>query len=139
MALRDFFVGPGATQVLPTELLTAIEFAVPGTGFVAGFRKFGVRPAMDIAVVSVGIAGMREDHALRDTRVAFGAVAPTPLRGGRTEAAIEGEALTPEIISRAARSAREEVSPISDVRASAWYRKELVSVLTGRLLRDVGQ
>jgi CO/xanthine dehydrogenase FAD-binding subunit len=139
MALRDFFVGPGATQVLPTELLTAIEFAVPGTGFVAGFRKFGVRPAMDIAVVSVGIAGMREDHALRDTRVAFGAVAPTPLRGGRTEAAIEGEALTPEIISKAARSAREEVSPISDVRASAWYRKELVSVLTGRLLRDVGQ
>lgn len=139
LPLGDFFVGPGETKILPTEIATAVLFAAPPRGFVAGFRKFGARPAMDIAVVSVGIAGLRENGALSDVRVAFGAVAPIPLRGRATEAVLEGKPLKQNTIAAAARAARGEVSPISDVRASAWYREELVGVLTERLLRDVSQ
>ena len=139
LPLADFFVGPGATQIGSPEILAGIRFAVPGDDFVAGFRKFGARPAMDIAVVSVGVAGIRRGQTLSDARVAFGALAPTPLRGRATEAAIEGRALDESVIAVAVRTAREEVVPISDVRASAWYREQLVGVLTERLLRDVGQ
>ena len=137
--LCDFFVGPGQTVIQPTEILTAVVFPVPAADFVAGFRKFGTRPSMDIAVVSVGIGGRLRCGALSDSRVAFGAVAPVPLRGRETEAAIEGQVLDAATIANAAERSAGEVSPISDVRASAWYRRELIRTLTGRQLQDVAQ
>jgi len=137
--LCDFFVGPGQTEIHTTEILTAVVFPVPAADFVAVFRKFGTRPSMDIAVVSVGVGGTLRCGALSDSRVAFGAVAPVPLRGRETEAAIEGQVLDAATIANAAERSAEEVSPISDVRASAWYRRELIRTLTGRLLQDVAQ
>jgi CO/xanthine dehydrogenase FAD-binding subunit len=137
MPLSEFFTGPGQTGILPTEILTSIRFPVPGRDFIAAFRKFGARPAMDISVVSVGIAGDRRSGVLENARVAFGAVAPTPLRGRMTESVIDGKPLDEVAVGTAAQRAAEEVSPISDVRASAWYRKELIRTLTGRLLRYV--
>jgi CO/xanthine dehydrogenase FAD-binding subunit len=139
LPLCEFFVGPGKTEIRANEILTAVTFTVPVRNFVARFGKFGARPALDISVVSVGIAGVREKGGLRSARVAFGAVAPTPLRGRETEAAIERKACTAAMIDEAGRRAVEETSPITDVRASAWYRKELVRVLTGRILRHVLQ
>ncbi len=139
MPLCEFFVGPGQTRIRPDEILTAATFAIPERGHVAVFEKFGTRPALDISVVSVGIAGVREDGHLKAVRVAFGAVAPTPLRGRQTERVIEGRPLTEEMIEESGRQALAEISPISDVRASAWYRRELVRVLTGRVLRHVMQ
>jgi CO/xanthine dehydrogenase FAD-binding subunit len=133
----EFFVGPGQTRIQENEILTAATFPIPERNFVARFEKFGARPALDISVVSVGIAGVREKGCLRGARVAFGAVAPTPLRGRETEAVVEGKTCSEEMVAAASRRAVEEISPISDVRASAWYRKELVRVLTGRVLRDV--
>jgi CO/xanthine dehydrogenase FAD-binding subunit len=137
--LCDFFLGPGMTRMEANELVVAFRFALPDERFVAVFNKFGTRPALDIAIVSLGIAGTRRNGALESARVAFGAVAPIPLRGRKTEAAIEQQPLTDEVITGAVETALEEISPISDVRASAWYRKRLIRVLTERLLRDVNQ
>lgn len=137
MPLYEFFAGPGQTRILPTEILTSVHFPLPGRDFIAAFRKFGARPALDISVVSVGIAGEKRSGALENARVAFGAVAPTPLRGRMTESVIAGRPLDEAAIGTAAQRAAEEISPISDVRASAWYRRELIRTLTGRLLRYV--
>ncbi len=137
VGLAEFFTGPGKTQIEPAEILTRVTFDVPEERFVAGFKKFGTRPALDISVVSVGVAGIKEDGVIRNARVAFGAVAPTPLRGRKTEAAIEGQQMNEAQMAAVGRMAREEISPISDVRGSAWYRKELIGTLTQRLLRDV--
>jgi len=137
LPLCDFFVGPGQTRLRPDEILTAVVFAEPAAGFVAGFKKFGARPALDISIVSVGVAGVRREDRLTGARVALGAVAPTPLRGRRTEALLEGQPLTEDLIAAAAEEAAGEISPISDVRASAWYRTELVRVLLRRTLQDV--
>lgn len=139
LPVSDFFTGPGMSRLEPHEILVAVRFPAPAAGFVAEFVKFGTRPALDIAVVSIGIAGRRKGGALEDARVAFGAVAPIPLRGRRTEAAIESKDLNDQTIAGAATVAVEETAPISDVRASAWYRKRLVRVLTERMLRDVIQ
>ena len=137
VALAAFFTGPGATVRRADEILTEMRFEVPGERFVAGFRKFGPRPALEVAMAAVGIAGNRsDDGALTGVRVAFGAVAPTPIRGRRTEEMLEGRVLDSDTIAAAARTAADEVAPISDVRASAWYRRHLVHVMTEELLSD---
>lgn len=139
LPLSDFFLGPGRTRLAPNEVLTHVRFEDPGESFVAGFQKFGARPAMDIAVVSVALGCARQNGVVTKTRVAFGAAAPTPLRGLRTEALLEGRALDEETVAAASAAAREEIQPISDVRGSAWYRRELVQTLTERLLRRVSR
>jgi CO/xanthine dehydrogenase FAD-binding subunit len=135
--LREFFAGPGRTIRERSEVLVAVVLPIPAAGFVARFVKFGARPALDISAVSIGVAGVRRDGVLSDVRVAFGAVAPTPMRAPRTEAALEGRRLDAVTIAAAAAVARDEVRPISDVRASDWYRRELIHNLTKRVLDDV--
>ena len=135
--LCDFFTGPGTTVMQPNEILRTIAFAVPDRDFVARFVKLGSRPALDISVVSVGLSGTQKTVVLQNTRVAFGAVAPIPLRGRKTEAVIEGQCRSDDLIAAAVEQAAAEVSPISDVRASAWYRQEMIRVLMERALRDV--
>lgn len=137
LPLAEFFAGPGATHKRGNELLTAIEFAVPDSAFVAGFCKSGPRPALEISTVSLGIAGRLKNDVLHAARVAIGAAAPTPLRALRVEAALEGQRLDSALISKAADLAADEAVPIDDVRASAWYRTHLIRVFTRRLLHDV--
>ncbi|MCC6194893.1 MAG: xanthine dehydrogenase family protein subunit M [Burkholderiales bacterium] len=137
--LAGFFTGPGRTLRKPDELLCAIRVPLPRPGFVARFLKFGTRPALDISAVAIGIGGVRNGRSLSGARAAFGAVAPVPMRAPATEAALEGVALDAEAIARVAAVAREEIRPIDDVRASAWYRRQLVFNLTRRMLGDVAQ
>jgi CO/xanthine dehydrogenase FAD-binding subunit len=137
--LEKFFAGPGKTHRAPAELLVAVHVPLPRPGFVARFVKFGTRPALDISAISIGVGGVLRKGILSGVRVAFGAVAPTPLRGRATEAALEGRPLTDETIAAAATAARGEVRPISDVRASEWYRRELVGNLTRRVLAEISE
>jgi CO/xanthine dehydrogenase FAD-binding subunit len=137
--LEQFFVGPGRTVRAPNELVSALLLPMPPTGFVGRFFKFGTRPALDIAVIAIAIGGVRAGRTLTGARVAYGAVAPVPMRARRTEEALEGSALDPAAAARIAAVARSEVRPIDDVRASAWYRRELVYNMTRRMLDDVAQ
>ena len=118
----------------PDELLVEVRFELPPPERVFRFEKAGTRPAMECSVVTVGLAYTPRADRLDDVRVAFGASAPVPLRGRETEAALEGGPATPERIERAARAAEREVSPISDVRGSAGYRRALVGIYVRRLL-----
>lgn len=139
MPVAEYFTGPGRTQRASSELLTGVRIPIPPSGHYARFLKFGTRPALDISTVSIAIAAIRGDRTLDDVRVAFGAVAPTPVRAPRTEAALNGQQLDEAAIARVARIAGDEVSPIDDVRASAWYRKELIHNLTRRMLEHAAQ
>ncbi len=139
LPLSTFLVGPGKTQRLPGELFTGLRVALPQANHVARFYKHGTRPALDIATISIGIAGTRKDGALTNVRVAFGAVAPTPIRAALTEKALEGRKLDDAAIDEVAAVARDEVKPIDDVRASAWYRKEMIHNITKRILSHVAQ
>ncbi len=69
-------------------------------------------------------------------RIALGAVAPTVIRAPAAEACLEGRAITPVVIAEAARAAVGEACPISDFRASADYRRDLIEVLTRRALAN---
>lgn len=137
MPLADFFVAPGRTKREGTELVTAVELPLPPADFVSEFFKFGTRPALDVSTISIGLAAVRSGKALRDVRVAFGAVAPKPIRAPQTEAAIEGKPLDDATIEAAVTAAANEIHPISDVRASDWYRRELVHNILQRMLVHV--
>jgi xanthine dehydrogenase small subunit len=67
-------------------------------------------------------------------RVAYGAMAPTPMRAKSVERALEGRSLDEAGISSAIAAAAEGTSPGSDAIASAWYRREMVAVHLRRLL-----
>lgn len=132
--LEEFFVGPGKASLAPDEILREVRVPRPGEGEWASYLKLEHRQAMDIAIVGVGIwikaAGMR----CQDVRIVLGAVAPVPMRAQRAEAILRGQALTEERIREAARVAASEAKPIDDVRGSAWYRREMIDVLTRRQL-----
>jgi xanthine dehydrogenase FAD-binding subunit len=136
LPLTKFLLGPGRTARAPQELLTAIEFPLPRADFHGAFYKLGTRPALDISAISIGLGAVREKNSLRSVRVAFGAVAPTPIRAPRVEAAVEGRALDEQTIDAALKAADAEIHPISDVRASDWYRREMVRNMLRRMLED---
>lgn len=137
LPLAAFLTGPGRTARAPHELLVALRVPLRRAPAVGRFFKFGTRPALDISTISIGFAASRDGGTLRDVRLAYGAVAPVPMRSHAAEAALDGAALTDATIARAAAAAREDVRPIDDVRASAWYRRELVFNMTRRILDDV--
>jgi CO/xanthine dehydrogenase FAD-binding subunit len=138
VALEDFFVGPGKTVLQPGEILTELVIP-PAAGTVRGeYIKFSPRETMDLAYVGVAVALILEGTERRciEARIALGAVAPVPLRAHQAEAALSGQIITKEIAERAGAIAATECQPISDVRSSAQYRREMVRVNTTRAIRN---
>jgi CO/xanthine dehydrogenase FAD-binding subunit len=137
--LAAFLLAPGRTCRAPAELLAAVEVPLPPAGFAGGFYKHGTRPGLDIAAISIAAGARRDGAVLRDARVAFGAVAPTVIRAPRTEAALEGRKPDAAVLEAAVQVALEEIHPISDVRATDWYRRELIRNMLKRILAHVCQ
>jgi len=137
--LCEFFTGPGRTVREPSELLAAVEVPLPAKGFVGEFYKHGTRPGLDISAISIAAGACVRDKTLRQVKIAFGAVAPTPIRARQTEALLEGKPANEETLEAAAQAAMSEIHPISDVRASEWYRRELVRNMLKRVIGHVGQ
>ena len=129
LPLERFFRGPGKTARRPDQLLTAIEIPNPVAHTGSAFVKVG-RVAADIAKANAAVTLVRDGDRVADCRLAFGSVAPTPLRAPRAEVVLRGQTLTPERIAQAAAIAAEEVSPIDDVRSTAAYRRQVVAALT---------
>jgi xanthine dehydrogenase FAD-binding subunit len=135
--IDGFFTGPGRTKREAHELLTAVRVPQPAAGQLAKFYKAGTRPALDISTIAIAFAARRDSEGrLHGVRLAMGAVAPTPLRARRAEALLEGKLLDAALADAAAKAAAGEAQPIDDVRASAWYRKELLHNMTRRMLSD---
>lgn len=128
LPLEEFFRGPGSSALDRGELLTAVFIPWPKAGTGSAFMKVS-RVAADIAKVNGSVVLVRKDARLVDCRMAFGSVAPTPLRAQKAEAQLADMPFTPELATSAARSAAEAMEPIDDMRSSAWYRKEIVRVL----------
>ncbi|HXG53678.1 MAG TPA: xanthine dehydrogenase family protein subunit M [candidate division Zixibacteria bacterium] len=136
LPLEEFFRGPGQTVMRPEEILTAITIPKSAPGLVGEYIKFSPRDMMDLAYVGVAVAFALEAGERRCTgvRIVLGAVAPTPLRARRAEAAVEGRVLTEEVAAAAGEEAARESRPISDVRSSAEYRRAMVGAMTKRAL-----
>ena len=136
MPLANLFVGPRKTSLACGELLVDIIIPKPNLGKPAAFQKFGLRKGQALALVNVAASLWvdRERTAFVAPQIALGAVAPTVIRAPRAEAFLEGKAITDEVMAEAGRIAATEAKPISDFRASADYRRDLIAVLVKRTL-----
>lgn len=132
LPLEGFFRGPGQTVLAPGELLTWVEFPRRRPPWPIRYERLDVRRAMDIAIVGAALSVGREAGRGREARVALGAVAPTPVRILEAEVVLETEGLTDAAIGRAAELCMAAARPITDVRATAEYRREMVGALVRR-------
>jgi len=138
LPLERFFRGPGLTALAADELLAWVQWPRMHAGWDVRYERLDVRRAMDIAIVGVALALRRDGARVAEARLALGAVAPTPLRVPEAEAALVTGGLAPAAVERAAELAMAAARPISDVRATAEYRREMVGALVRRALLPIG-
>ena len=136
--LQEFFKGPGSTILKEGEILTSLKIPLNGKKRQGAlYYKLANRRAMDIAFVGVAVLlEIDKDDRISKARIALGAVAPTPIRAESAEKILEGKVLNDETVLKCAELAAKSCSPISDLRASAEYRRAMVNRLCQRGLLE---
>ncbi len=137
--LTEFFSGPRATARREEEILTTIVVPQPPPRFGAAYARFSLRDGNSIAVASVAASLALDGHgAISACRLMLGAVAPIPKRAVQAEQSLAGLTLV-HGINDAIALATQAAEPITDLRASADYRRALVGILTRRALTTAHQ
>jgi CO/xanthine dehydrogenase FAD-binding subunit len=131
--LEEFFIGPGETSMSEDEVLTEILLPILTPGTASAFFKIG-RVSADLAKVNVAVSIKRNRTSCEDCRIALGSVAGTPFRVKKAEAMMKGEKFSEDLAERVAHKASEEISPITDVRSTQDYRREVCKVITRKAL-----
>lgn len=137
--LDGFFTGPGQTVLNKGEILFKLRIPAKASRLSAAYLKLGKRNAMEISTVGVAVALEMDGETCTDCRIALGSVAPTVIRPTKAEECLRGKKLTTEVIECAAGKAMEAAQPITDIRATAEYRKEMVGVMLSRAVAAARQ
>jgi carbon-monoxide dehydrogenase medium subunit len=129
--IHEFFLGPRQTVLKADEILKDIFIPKISGRRGATYLKLGRRQAMEIAIVGLGMAIHLNgsDQVVSECRIAMGSVAPTILRARSAEAVLRDREITSELLDEVAAVAADAARPISDVRASAEYRLDMIRVL----------
>ncbi len=136
LPLDQFFSGPGQTTLQPGELLTGLYLPSPQAYHGSTYLRHCIRRQLDLAAVGVAVAlTLDEAGRVATACIALGAVAPTPVRAYEAEQCVTASGvLDEETLAGAAQLAMQTARPISDLRATAGYRRHMVGVLTRRAL-----
>jgi CO/xanthine dehydrogenase FAD-binding subunit len=132
--VADLLTGPGTTIAAPDELLTEVEIPFPPAGTGSCYARLEYRRQMEIAVVGASAAVTLVDGKVAGARVAITALAPTIRLVLEAEEALAGSDAGAEAVQEAAQAAARAAEPISDVRASADYRRAMAEVVARRVL-----
>ena len=124
--INDWFVGLRKTARTDDEVVTHLTIKLRHHGGV--YVKLMRYAGEDLAQAAVGIVVYPDN----DFRVAFGAVAPTPFRSSRIEAALHGRALDDDLVASVVAMVPDEISPITDMRATAEYRTHVTKAMLKR-------
>jgi aerobic carbon-monoxide dehydrogenase medium subunit len=126
--IEDFFLDVGKTALKPHEIVAAVLVPNTPAGSGSAFMKLS-KTAEDIAKVNAAVLVTLSGGKCLDARIALGSVAPTVLRAVKAEKGLKGRGVNEETIAEASAAAAEAACPISDIRSTAQYRKEMVRVL----------
>jgi len=130
--MADFFTGPGKTVLAKGEIVTGISVPPAAKHSGKSYLKHGRRLAMELSTVGVAVSLQMHQGVCSDIRIVLGAVGATVLRAPLAEQILLNSPLDADTIERAAQQAMQECTPMSNVRASADYRRHMVGVLTRR-------
>jgi len=135
MPIEAFFVGPRQTVRRNDEILTEVIVPQPPARFGAAYARFGLREANSVSVAAVAASlVLKADGTVDQARICLSAVAGKPTLVADAESGLAGMVLNESSLDRAAKAAMATAQPISDVRGSAYYRRELIGTLTRRAL-----
>ncbi|MGK2935899.1 MAG: FAD binding domain-containing protein [Gemmatimonadaceae bacterium] len=132
----DFFTGARVTALAAGEVLVEIVIPVQPPHSGASYQRFARRRGPALAVAAVAARVTLDRDKISEVRIALGAVSPTPLTVARASALLEGETPSSALFEAAGELCAQAALPISDVRGSADYRRELVRVLARRALQE---
>jgi CO/xanthine dehydrogenase FAD-binding subunit len=135
VAVDGFFLGPGRAALGRGEFVRTVRIPIPEAEHRAFYHKVGKRRALTIAIASLGALIRVERGHIAEARFAAGSVAPTPVRLRAVEDRLQGSPLTEDLIEEARFLAMGGISPITDIRATAEYRFEVIGDLVARALR----
>lgn len=131
--MEKFYVDYYRTSLQRGEMVTEVFLPSPPSGTCTAFLNL-VRTHSDIAKVSVAAAIIVKDGVCREAKIAVGAAAPTVFRVTKAEAVLKDQKVNPQAINKAAETAAGETKPITDLRSTAGYRREMTRVLVRRAL-----
>ena len=135
VGVENFFRGPGVSVLAPGEIITGFYVPAAPANSRATYERLGRTQGVECALV--GVAAYLEltgDRACA-ARLALASVAPVPLRARAAEAVLLSAPLTDALLDAAAAAAAAESMPITDLRATADYRRRMVHVIARRALR----
>jgi CO/xanthine dehydrogenase FAD-binding subunit len=135
----EFHTAYKCNCLAPDELLYAIHVSRRFAQHIQYLRKVGTRRAMAIAKVALGATALLENGVVREIRFGAASLAPFPIRLLQTEAALLGQAVTPDTIRLARRAMLVEMKPIDDIRSTAEYRRSVAANLLDEFLLQLRQ
>ncbi len=136
--LGEFFLGFYTTALEPNEILTEVIIPALPSSARAAYHKYTSISAEGRPCVAVGaVADFDAEEKCSDLRIVVGAAVETPQRVSEVEDLARGSTLTDELVAAIAEEYSLKLDPLTDVRGSAWYRKEMIRVFVKRALEEV--
>jgi carbon-monoxide dehydrogenase medium subunit len=135
LGAEEFFVSYYETALEPGELLSEVSFPAPAPGTGWAFGELARRRG-DFALVGIAALVRRRGEVAESPRIVLFGAGERPLRCRAAEAELDGRAPEADVVGEVAKRAREEISPVDDVHASADYRREAAGVLIERALGE---
>jgi len=132
--IDQFFIGPNQTVLKPDEIIKEIYFPRSNSNARMAYVKLGLRNAMAISVVSIAVLMEMEGMKCKRARIGLGAVAPKPVRAFGVEEMLTGREVSKELVEACCEQMKQEIHPITDIRASAQYRSLMASALLRRMI-----
>jgi len=134
VAAHEFVLAPRVTVLNPGEILTEIRIPQQPDDSGTSFQRFALRRGSALAVASVAAYVQLGDKKIAAARLYLGSVGPTPLPATKAAASLINNKPAAELFAAAGTLAAGEAQPISDLRGSEQYRRDVVQVLTARAL-----
>jgi xanthine dehydrogenase small subunit len=138
--INSLYKGYKTLAMQPDEMITRIIIPLPGKDERLKLYKVSRREHLDISAFTAAIRLQTQGEKINAATIAYGGVAPVVLRLPRTEAFLSGKSFTLDTFRAAGAIAREEISPISDVRGTSDFRYQLAeNILTKFYFETVGE
>ena len=138
ISIHDFYKGVGKVDLAPGELLTGILIPKESYENCYGYyMKYAMRNAMDIATIgcSVNVVLSADKRTIQRVRISYGVAGPVPMRARTAEAAVNGQPVSEATIELVGNAVLNDVNPRTSWRASADFRKQIISETARRSLR----
>ena len=134
LPLEEFFKGPKQVYLDDVEIVKCFKLPIPPENAGSAYYKFMKRNAMDLANAGVAMnIKFGDNDVIEDVKIGLTTVAPTPIRATDTESFLIGKKFSQDLLKEAGEIAKNECSPIDDIRGKAWHKREIVKAYIKRV------